>query len=114
MLLKCIKITFFGPFPFEWSICWAHPEDCDRGREIDPMAENLFEGLPPPSQQAQERQQRREHEHRCSNSGTTDCESFIPSPAPAPVLKSALKRSEPTELTPQGASIVSSKNPSIL
>lgn len=78
------------------------------------MAENLFEGLPPPSQQAQERQQRREHEHRCSNSGTTDCESFIPSPAPAPVLKSALKRSEPTELTPQGASIVSSKNPSIL
>ncbi|KAG6647419.1 uncharacterized protein LOC122315989 isoform X2 [Carya illinoinensis] len=66
------------------------------------MADNLFEGLPPPSQQKQEQLQQ-EEQHRCSTTATIACDSSLSSalPAPNPILKSALKRPEPTESNPE-------------
>jgi hypothetical protein len=82
------------------------------------MADNLFEGLPPPSQQKEEREpeQEQEQQHQRSKTATTGCgsSSSSPVPAPKPALKSALKRSEPTESKPEGATILSSKKPLIL
>jgi len=50
-----------------------------------------------------------------SKIASTGC-GYSSSPAPAPklVLNSALKRSEPTESNPEGATILSSKKPLIL
>ena len=78
------------------------------------MADNLFEGLPPPSRQQEEREPEQEQEqpHQRSKTATTGGgSSSSPVPAPKPVLKSALKRSEPTESKPEGATILSSKKP---
>ncbi|KAE8009922.1 hypothetical protein FH972_006327 [Carpinus fangiana] len=70
------------------------------------MADNLFEGLPPPSRQQEEREPEQEQEqpHQRSKTATTGGgSSSSPVPAPKPVLKSALKRSEPTESKPEAS-----------
>ncbi|KAJ9180060.1 hypothetical protein P3X46_008351 [Hevea brasiliensis] len=58
------------------------------------MGDNLFEGLPPPSNQQQQNQQVEE------NASNNREPSPVPPPAPTPVLKSALKRPKPVESTP--------------
>lgn len=52
------------------------------------MADNLFEGLPPPSSQPQNHEQEREQQP----APTTKKRESSPLPAPAPILKSALKK----------------------
>ncbi|KAJ0079516.1 hypothetical protein Patl1_23201 [Pistacia atlantica] len=65
------------------------------------MGDNLFEGLPPPSSQ----QQNRDHEPEQEQQSTTNKKKreSSPVPAPAPILKSALKKpkSNPEATMPQ-------------
>ena len=56
------------------------------------MADNLFEGLPPPSANSLPSS---EHE-------APQPQAPVPVPAPKPILKSALKRSKPTESEAEG------------
>ncbi|XP_065852883.1 uncharacterized protein [Euphorbia lathyris] len=57
------------------------------------MDDNLFEGLPPPSNQQQQNKQVEEN--------TSIHRKPSPPPAPAPILKSALKRPKPIESIPE-------------
>ncbi|KAJ0014449.1 hypothetical protein Pint_20426 [Pistacia integerrima] len=65
------------------------------------MGDNLFEGLPPPSSQ----QQNRDHDPEQEQQSTTNKKKreSSPVPAPAPILKSALKKpkSNPEATVPQ-------------
>lgn len=70
------------------------------------MAENLFEGLPPPSTELHPPQHQREEEEEVElypKTATADRKSS-PLPAPEPVIKSALKRPKPVEPNPDGNS----------
>ncbi|XP_010558744.1 PREDICTED: uncharacterized protein LOC104827288 [Tarenaya hassleriana] len=62
------------------------------------MADNLFEGLPPPSQRQEQSSSSAHPESDASKKGNSNS-----SPSPALVLKSALKRSKPAESTPGAA-----------
>lgn len=69
------------------------------------MADNLFEGLPPPSAELHPPQHQREEEvERLYPKTATAGRKSSPLPAPDPVLKSALKRPKPVEPNPDGNS----------
>lgn len=78
------------------------------------MADNLFEGLPPPSTEPHPPQNHQEDEDEDDDdeaevypkTAIADRKSS-PLPAPAPVLKSALKRPKPVEPIPDGNSLSS-------
>lgn len=61
------------------------------------MADNLFEGLPPPSANPLP-----PSEHEAPEPVATNIREVSPVPAPKPILKSALKRSNPTESETEG------------
>ncbi|KAL5566900.1 hypothetical protein UlMin_030064 [Ulmus minor] len=68
------------------------------------MADNLFEGLPPPSSSSEQKQEQETQLHRKTATFNTEPYSL---PAPTPFLKSALKsslkRPKPVESTPEVA-----------